>query len=68
MTERAVFELTEAGLMLIEVAPGLDLERDILQHMAFRPLISESLMLMPSEIFRTERMNLDFNKQKSEVR
>lgn len=54
--------------MLIEVAPGLDLERDILQHMAFRPLISESLMLMPSEIFRTERMNLDFNKQKSEVR
>ncbi len=38
VTERCVFRLGREGLELIEVAPGIDIERDILAHMAFRPI------------------------------
>ncbi len=38
VTERAVFELTAKGLKLIEVTPGLDLQRDVLDQMEFQPL------------------------------
>jgi len=41
VTERAVFRLVTDGLELIEIAPGIDLERDILSRMGFRPLIRE---------------------------
>ncbi len=51
VTERAVFELTEDGIMLIEIAPGVDLTKDILDHMEFNPIISESLKEMDSNIF-----------------
>ncbi|MEI8078565.1 MAG: CoA-transferase [bacterium] len=51
ITERAVFELTAAGLKLIEIAPGIDLERDILQHMAFTPEIATTLKPMPAFAF-----------------
>ncbi len=51
VTERAVFELTENGMTLIEIAPGIDLEKDILAHMEFEPVISENLKLMESELF-----------------
>lgn len=52
ITERAVFHLTEAGLKLIEIAPGLELERDILSHMAFAPLISADLKPMDESLFK----------------
>ncbi len=39
VTERCVFRLRPEGLQLVEVAPGIDIGRDILAHMAFRPLI-----------------------------
>ncbi len=52
VTERAVFELTQGGLMLIEIAPGVDLEKDILANMEFKPIISPDLKLMPAGIFR----------------
>ena len=39
VTERAVFKLTEAGVELIELAPGVDLDTDVLPHMGFRPII-----------------------------
>lgn len=51
VTERAVFRKDKAGLELIEIAPGIDLDRDILAQMEFRPII-KSLSLMPSEYFR----------------
>jgi propionate CoA-transferase len=51
ITERAVFRLIDAGLELIEIAPGIDLNRDILYHMAFKPKISDNLKIMSSTIF-----------------
>ncbi|TSA14232.1 acyl CoA:acetate/3-ketoacid CoA transferase [bacterium] len=47
ITERCVFELTREGLLLSEVAPGVDPSRDILAHMEFLPIISSTLMEMP---------------------
>jgi propionate CoA-transferase len=57
ITERCVFKLTDAGLELIEIAPGIDLERDILAKMPFTPLIREP-MGMEASIFRPEPMEL----------
>ena len=58
ITERAVFELGKEGMILIEIAPGVDLEKDILNQMAFRPIISENLKLMDEKIFKPERMGI----------
>lgn len=52
ITERAVFQLTPAGLELTELAPGISLERDVLPYMEFRPLIRRPLGEMPPQIFR----------------
>ena len=52
ITERAVFELTATGLRLIEFAPGIDLETDILAQMNFRPEIADSLKPMDAALFR----------------
>lgn len=51
VTERCVFQLTREGLMLTEIAPGVDLQKDILDQMEFKPLIAEDLKLMPAELF-----------------
>ena len=52
ITERAVFKAVEGGLELIEIAPGMDLQKDILDHMEFTPIIPEGgPKLMPAEIF-----------------
>jgi propionate CoA-transferase len=51
VTERAVFELTDEGLELIEIAPGVNLEKDILDMMDFKPIV-KNVKLMPVEIFR----------------
>ena len=58
ITERAVFRLCEEGLELTEVAPGIDLERDILARMDFRPLIRGTPRLMDAAIFRDQPMGL----------
>jgi propionate CoA-transferase len=58
ITERAVFRLGADGLELVEVAPGLDVERDVLALMAFRPLISPELRLMDERIFVERPMGL----------
>lgn len=58
VTERAVFKITNEGFTLIEIAPGVDLERDILAHMSFKPNISKELKLMDSRLFKIEKMGL----------
>ncbi|WP_336490512.1 CoA-transferase [Methylobacterium nigriterrae] len=58
ITERCVLRLGEQGLELAEVAPGVDLERDILAHMDFMPLIREPLPLMDGRIFEEKPMGL----------
>ncbi len=58
ITERAVFRLTHEGVMLTEIAPGIDLERDILEKMEFRPLIASELKLMDERIYRAEKMGI----------
>ena len=57
VTERCVFELTADGLELTEIAPGMDLERDILAQMAFRPIV-KAPRLMDARIFSSEPMGL----------
>ena len=59
ITERAVFRLTGDGLTLTEIAPGADLQRDILNRMDFMPCIAEDLHLMDERIFRQARMMLN---------
>ena len=58
ITERAVFRLTPNGVELIEIAPGADLERDVLGRMAFKPIVSPNLAKMDARLFRAERVNL----------
>jgi propionate CoA-transferase len=58
VTERAVFRLTEDGLELIEVAPGIDVEHDILARMAFRPRFASKLGTMDARMFKPEPMGL----------
>lgn len=58
ITERCVFALTTNGVELIEIAPGIDIEKDILPHMDFKPILNPSLKVMDERIFRAEPMGL----------
>jgi propionate CoA-transferase len=58
VTERAVFRLCADGLELIEIAPGVDLERDVLAQMDFRPVMHDTPALMDAAIFRDAPMGL----------
>ena len=58
VTERCVFRLTAAGMQLVEIAPGIDLEQDILALMDFEPVIEGTPRLMDERIFQTEPMGL----------
>lgn len=57
VTERCVFQLTPGGLELIEVAPGIDIEKNILAHMDFKPIINK-VQPMDRRIFVDEPMDL----------
>ena len=58
ITERAVFRLEEEGLTLIEIAHGVDLEKDILAQMDFRPILPEYIRYMDPRLFREGPMGL----------
>ncbi|MEO7126428.1 MAG: CoA-transferase [Nakamurella sp.] len=66
VTERAVFQLTLDGLQLTEVAPGLDVERDVLAYMDFRPKIAESVATMDLRCFNAESMHLELPTRRGE--
>ena len=57
VTERCVFRLRPEGLELVEAAPGVDVDRDILAHMKFRPIVRDVRSMDP-RIFRPEPMGL----------
>ena len=58
ITERCVLRLCDDGLELIEIAPGVDLDRDVLGRMAFRPRIAPDLRLMDAAIFTDAPLGL----------
>jgi propionate CoA-transferase len=58
VTERAVFELSADGVVLTEIAPGLDLDKDVLAHMDFKPPISAQLKEIDHRAYRSEAMCL----------
>jgi propionate CoA-transferase len=58
VTERAVFEWRPEGLTLTEIAPGVDLQKDILGQMEFVPLIAKDLKTMDPAIFAENAMGL----------
>ena len=57
ITERAVFELTDKGVALIEIAPGIDLQKDILDQMDFVPIMAD-VKQMDARLFNEEKMGL----------
>jgi propionate CoA-transferase len=57
ITERAVFQRGSQGLELIEIAPGVNLERDVLAKMGFRPVVSPDLKVMDQRLFSPQPMN-----------
>src|SRR5271166_6551326 len=58
VTERCVFQLTPDGLELTEIAPGADLEKDVLAHIGFEPIIRGEPKLMDPRIFAAGPMGL----------
>lgn len=58
ITERAVFELESEGIVLKEIAPGIDLQKDVLAFMPFKPIVADDLKLMDERIFREPIMGL----------
>ena len=56
ITERCVFRLTGEGVTLIEIAPGIDLEKDILSQMGFKPVVSKDLKVMDERIYIPGKM------------
>lgn len=58
ITERCVFRLSERGMELIEIAPGVDLQRDVLDLLGFEPVMDGPPAIMDSRIFRDDPMGL----------
>ena len=58
VTERAVFKLNGTELVLVETAPGIDIDKDILEKMEFKPQIASELKEMDKRLFSKSAMNI----------
>jgi propionate CoA-transferase len=58
VTERAVFKLTEAGIALVEIAEGINIQQDILDIMGFVPLVPPGIKTMPKSLFSQDKMGV----------
>ena len=58
VTERAVFRLTKDGMTLEEAAPGIDVDKDVIQKMSFEPVIRGSIREMDEKIFNESIMGI----------
>ena len=54
VTERAVFELVPEGVKLVEIAPGIDLQTQVLDMMDFAPIVADDLKLMDASLFKQD--------------
>ncbi len=63
VTERCVLRLGTSGPELVEIAPGVDLQRDVLDLMEFEPAVAADLAEMPAALFQTARMQLERRPQ-----
>ena len=68
LTERASFRLTPEGIELFELAPGVDLQRDVLDQMGFAPRIAADLKVMPTSHFLREDDRLGDLSSRAEAR
>ena len=58
ITETAVFRLNQSGLILEEIAPGIDLQEDIISKMSFEPVIGNPIKEMDKRIFNDGKMEI----------
>jgi propionate CoA-transferase len=65
VTDRAVFALADDGIVLTEIASGIDLERDVLSRMAFRPRVADDLKTIDARVYAKGPMGLaaDFERE-----
>ena len=63
ITERAVFRLTDEGVALVEIAPGIDLQTQVLDQIEFPVIVSPMLKEMDARIFRPEKMELKLKER-----
>lgn len=70
ITDRAVFELRPEGVTLIELAPGIDLERDVIAQMGFKPLIADDCRTTDARVYAAGAMGLaaDFARSAEQTR
>ena len=65
VTERAVFRLRESGMTLVETAPGISLEKDILSRMQFKPDVADDLKEMDARLFREPPVGISLHAPSS---
>jgi len=68
VTDRAVFELRTGGLTLLEVAPGMEAKRDVLDHLPFPVQLADPLGTMPADIFQPEVRPFNLQRRKAGFR
>ena len=64
VTERAVFNLSGTKLVLVEIAPGVDIDKDILEKMEFKPQMSKEIKEMDKRLFRRSAMKVKRDLEK----